>query len=155
MTKMNKHIKKIMTGFVVLLIIASCLFFSICALILGNNIGSYRYRYEAYSTLTAKLIIYGDINSYKEMKAEYDTMAHPQEFLYYSIVMALEHDYAPAYYDAYHALTSIFTDNPTLGKIDDKTKEEAMYFLRLGAQKGDKRAQQELKRINNNSNAVE
>ncbi len=140
-----------MTGIIVLLIITSCLFFSICALILGNIIGSYRYGYEDRQidkTVTTKLMVHGDINSYKELKAEYDTLAHPQEFLYYSIVMALEHDYAPAYYDAYHAMTSIFTENPTLGKIDDKTKAEAMYFLRLGAQKGDKRAQQELKRIN-------
>lgn len=97
--------------------------------------------------IRGNITIQGDIKSYNDLKAEYDTLTHPQEFLYYSIVMALEHDYTPAYYDAYHALTSIFTDNPTLGKIDGKTKEEAMYFLRLGAEKGDIRAQKEIERL--------
>ena len=139
-----------------LCIIIFCLFCFISFVFgYGFHETSYEKKRLETSARYGNVFINGDINSYKEIKAEYDTSAHPQEFLYYSIVMALEHDYAPAYYDAYHALTSIFTDNPTLGKIDDKTKEEAMYFLRLAAQKGDRRAQLELKKINNESNAVE
>lgn len=102
-----------------------------------------------------KVLSSGDVDSYDELKTYFLNREVEQESLFYSIVMALKYDYAPAYYDVYHAMTSVYSENPKLGKIDDKTKEEAMYFLRLGAQKGDEHAKQELKRINNNPITVE
>lgn len=100
-------------------------------------------------SLKKTVIEMGHIPAYHILKNEFRKKRHPQEYLLYSIVMADKYNYAPANYDVYYCLTSVFDSNPSLGKIDKRTKELALYFLERGAKLNDPVAKKEINKLEN------
>lgn len=96
-----------------------------------------------------KLVISkGDTTAYYELSIAYlNVDYYKQEYLLYSIVMADKYNYPRAYYDVYHGLTSIFERHHYAGKIDEKTKNLAMKFLKGGVELNDKQSTHELSEL--------
>lgn len=72
------------------------------------------------SSLQEKIINSGDTIAYSELSSIY--ISFPKEFLYYSMVMANDYNYSPAYYDIYWILK---TDS----KNDNGVNRLANYYL--------------------------
>ena len=81
----------------------------------------------------------GDTIAYKHVvdsiKTNYPNCGN---YFYYSLVMVLAYDYAPANYDIYTALHDLYSSSNKAEQIDDKTKQLALFFLENGAKKGNK-----------------
>lgn len=86
-----------------------------------------------------KQVLNGNVKYYEALKDSFNKTPYPEEFLFYSIVMANRFDYVPANYDVYRGLIDSYSKNK-LGHMDDETRKLAMSFLEYGAKKGDKRA---------------
>ena len=76
----------------------------------------------------------GDTIAYKELRIAYLSVDYyEEEFLLYSIIMADKYNYPKAYYYVYMCLTSVFESHHYADKIDRKTKELALKYLKEGA----------------------
>ena len=90
----------------------------------------------------------GDTIAYSELRIEYlEVHYYEEEFLLYSIIMADKYNYPQAYYYVYECLTSIFERHHYAGKIDEKTKELALKYLREGVELNDKQSTHELSEL--------
>ena len=91
----------------------------------------------------------GDVNSYIEIvdSIKSDSNQPYPTYLYYSLVMADEYNYAPAFYDVYAALT----DKNGVDSLDGETKELAMRYLKAAVERGDGRAVKEFQKIRQHS----
>ena len=76
----------------------------------------------------------GDTIAYKSLSKEYIDYPFPEEFLYYSFIMANKYDYLQAYFDVYICLTDIYNSN--IEKIDNATANLAIEYLLKAYQKG-------------------
>jgi len=75
----------------------------------------------------------GDTIAYKELRIAYlNVDYYEEEFLLYSIIMADKYNFPKAYYYVYKCLTSIFEFHHYNGKMDEKTKDLALKYLKEG-----------------------
>ena len=102
---------------------------------------------KGLDSLKERVIDVGHIPAYHLLKNEFRKKKHPQEYLLYSIVMADKYHYTPANYDVYYCLTSVFDANPSLGKIDKRTKELALDYLERGVKLNDPIAKKEYAKL--------
>lgn len=80
----------------------------------------------------------GDTIAYKELRIAYlNVNYYEEEFLLYSIIMADKYNYPKAYYYVYMCLTSIFEHHHYTGKMDERTKELALKYLKEGVELND------------------
>ena len=80
----------------------------------------------------------GDTIAYKELRIAYlNVNYYEEEYLLYSIIMADKYNYPKAYYYVYKCLTSIFEFHNYTGKIDEKTKDLALKYLKEGVELND------------------
>jgi len=83
--------------------------------------------------LKKSVLINGDTSAYEQLSIKYLCVRYFEgEFLFYSLIMADKYCYPPAYYHVYRCLTEIFEHNNRVGKIDDKTKDLALKYLKEG-----------------------
>ena len=134
-------------------------FLYLICLFVGFGIGAqtgleYRFKQACKSaqpkgldSLKERVIDNGHIPAYHLLKNEFRKKKHPQEYLIYSIVMADKYHYAPANYDVYYCLTSVFDANPSLGKIDKRTKKLALDYLERGMKLNDPIAKKEFAKL--------
>ena len=102
---------------------------------------------KGLDSLKKAVVKMGDIPAYHLLKNEFRKKKHPQEYLLYSIVMADKYHYTPANYDVYYCLTSVFDANPSLGKIDKRTKGLALDYLERGVKLNDPIAKKEYAKL--------
>lgn len=76
--------------------------------------------------LQEKILTHGDIFAYKELESIYSISGHQNEFLYYSLHMAEEHNYPKAYYSTYFYLISDTTNK----KVATINKLATFYLLK-------------------------
>lgn len=89
----------------------------------------------------------GDTIAYIELRIAYFNVDYyEEEFLLYSIIMADKYNYPKAYYYVYKCLTSIFEWHH-YGKIDEKTKNLALKYLKEGAELNDSESTNELSKL--------
>ena len=88
----------------------------------------------------------GSVDDYLTLKKFFETTKNPEEFVYYSLIMANKYDYVPANFDVYDELTNFFQRNG-LGDLDTTTYCMAMSYLKYGVEMGDSLAIQEWERI--------
>ena len=62
-----------------------------------------------------------------------------------SYVMANMYDFTPANYDIYKTIVDTYAAFSC--DMDERTKDFALFYLKRGAEKGDIRAQRELKKL--------
>ena len=70
-----------------------------------------------------------------------------------SVFFAHYYDYAPAYYDVYEALMTLYKNDTCA--MDEHTRAMTAYYLRRGAEKGDKKCREILKERERESHHVE
>jgi hypothetical protein len=92
-----------------------------------------------------KLVIEkGDNNAYENLRIRYlDVKKYESEFLIYSLYMANKYDNKYAYYDVYKSMTRLFGNN----KIDERSKELAIEYLKKGVLHNEYRAVYELSQL--------
>ena len=150
----NNRMKRRILDIVKLFIFFLCGALSAFIVIIGTEIVMgciYRYNYDHHNPTTdtrVKIFEHGDVNSYKFLvdscRLDKQNFSH---YLFYSFIMANTYNYVPANYDVYKALTSAYSPSNGIGKIDDKTKSIALFYLMRGAYKGYHPAIDELKRL--------
>jgi cellulose synthase/poly-beta-1,6-N-acetylglucosamine synthase-like glycosyltransferase len=80
----------------------------------------------------------GDTIAYKELSIAYlNVPFYEEEYLLYSIIMADKYKFPKAYFNVYWCLTSIFEFHIYTGKIDEKTKDLALKYLKEGVELND------------------
>lgn len=146
MRKYNKYILQII--FVILL--SGCFMFTYT---ITENI-SHRYfqkklKKEFLPKIDTNKIVYkGDVSTYKALldsvRNDPRVAYGNSSFIDYSLIMAHYYDYAPANYDVYTALVSVFGKEDT----DSNTMKMALFYLERGARKGDIPCIDKLKEIN-------
>ena len=80
----------------------------------------------------------GDTNAYEILDIAYLDYS-PGSFLQIALKMANKYDYPKAYFDVYLAIldfNEVFSPEDTLDKLDIKSRDLAIEYLILGAQKG-------------------
>lgn len=89
----------------------------------------------------------GDTSAYKELKAsmEADERIPRSNVFYYSMIMAIYFNYAPANYDAYKTIQDVYPNRVTM---DVDTRKLCSFFLRRGADRGDKHCLEIIKKQN-------
>jgi len=127
---------------------------SVSVVIIGAEIVNgyiYIYNYEHHKPIPdirVDIFKHGDVHSYKFLvdscRLDKQNFSH---YLFYSFIMANTYNYVPANYDVYRALTSAYSPSYGIGKIDDKTKSIALFYLKRGAYKGYRPAIDELRRL--------
>ena len=68
-----------------------------------------------------------------------DIVAYPT-YLFYSMVMANIYNYAPANYDVFEALNTLFSPRNKIDSMDVNTARIAFFFLKRGKDMGDLKA---------------
>ena len=96
-----------------------------------------------------KLVISkGDTKAYYELQIAYlNVHYYGEEYLLYSIIMADKYNYPLAYFNVYHCLISILERHSEDGKIDEKTKELALKYLKEGVELNDGQSTHELSEL--------
>ncbi|MEO6230422.1 MAG: hypothetical protein ABJB11_13705 [Ferruginibacter sp.] len=92
-------------------------------------------------SLKRKILNKGDTNSYHALRIIY--LDHPSEnLLFWALIMANKFQYSQAYYDVYYTLlvSSKKINDSDINMLDDQTKNMALRYLNLAAQKGDMNA---------------
>jgi hypothetical protein len=79
-------------------------------------------------------VLKGDTNAYYEISVDFFLEDKSNEFLYYAMYMANEHNNARAHYDVYDILTR-FSSNK-VGNLDTITRNLAIYHLRKAEELG-------------------
>ncbi len=65
---------------------------------------------DSMESLKSKVFKDGDVEAYKELRVAY--LDRPtEEFLFWSMLMANKHDYAPAYFDVFVTLKNACSSN--------------------------------------------
>jgi hypothetical protein len=85
--------------------------------------------------LLNKIVVNGDIVSYKELKNIYSYSNHGDDFLYYSLVMAENFKFSEAYFDAF-----IILKTDKIDSTNTKTNKLANYYLLKANERGVKEA---------------
>lgn len=87
----------------------------------------------------------GDTSAYRVLKAsmEADERIPLSSTFYYSMIMAIYFNYAPANYDAYKTIQDVYPNRDTM---DVDTRKLCSFFLRRGADRGDKRCLEVIKK---------
>lgn len=99
----------------------------------------YEKKLEVYiSSIDKKAIVEdGNVEEYQKfvdsVRNDKRVAYNKSNYIDYSLVMAHRHDYAPANFDIYVALMSVFGEENT----DSITRELALYYLNRGANSGD------------------
>ncbi len=86
----------------------------------------------------------GDTNAYLELRTAYLDYS-PEEFLFWALIMANKYEYPPAYLDVYYTLLDAYCCDVSTGnldKMDRKTREIALNYLKAAAEKGNEQAKQ-------------
>ena len=91
-----------------------------------------------------RIIWHRDTISYEAVRKRYQSIPNYHSLSAVSMYMANVYDYVPANYDFYKELKDTFDENNI--EMDKETKKLIMFYLRRGAQKGDQRAIEELKK---------
>lgn len=86
-------------------------------------------------------IINGDTLSYQEGFKDFMVSGNLQEFLYYSMKMAQNHNYKGAYFDSYYILNLLNNKN---GYLSPKDKNEALFYLLKAYEMGDTNAKSKI-----------
>ncbi len=79
-------------------------------------------------SLRLKVIHIGDVQSYLELKDSFASSPFPHELLFYSIVMAKQYGYKPAYSDASKSLKAFYS-YPNMQPMDSFTDSVYNAFL--------------------------
>jgi len=79
-------------------------------------------------SLRLKVISIGDLQSYLELRDSFTFSAFPHELLFYSIVMAKQYGYKPAYSDASKSLKAFYS-YPNMQPMDSFTDSVYNAFL--------------------------
>jgi len=79
-------------------------------------------------SLRLKVISIGDVQSYLELRDSFEFSKFPHEILFYSIVMAMQYGYIPAYCDASKSLKT-FYNYPNMRPMDSFTDSVYKAFL--------------------------
>ena len=87
------------------------------------------YHLSHEDSLRLRIIITGDVNSYLELKDTIEKSMFPHEILFYSVVMAKQYGYKPAYGHFCSQLKS-FYDNKNMKPMDAFTDSIYHDFLR-------------------------
>lgn len=91
----------------------------------------------------------GDTLAYKVYmdSVRHDSHLSRSNTFLYSLKLATYYDYAPANYDAYETIMKVY---PGVDSMDVETRKLCLFLLKRGADRGEKRCLQELKRRNIN-----
>ena len=81
-------------------------------------------------SLRLKVISIGDVQSYLELRDSFESSQFPHEILFYSIVMAKQYGYMPAYGDASMSLKN-FYNYPNMRPMDSFTDSIYKAFLQM------------------------
>ncbi|MEN4762889.1 hypothetical protein ABEG63_21395 [Chryseobacterium sp. C39-AII1] len=92
---------------------------------------------ERKKKLLDDAIIKGDTLAYQESFKDFSVSGHLQEFLYYSLKMAKNHNYSDAYFDTYYILNLLNNQN---GFISEKDKNESLFYLLKSYEMGNSNA---------------
>ncbi len=84
--------------------------------------------------LKKKIIENGDTVSYETLSTSYLDNPQPEEFLFYSIIMANKYNYPQANFDVYWHLTLLFADS--INKIDKRSADLAIMYLLEACKQG-------------------
>ena len=127
----------------------SAFIFIIGTEIVMNYIDYYNYEHRNPTPdIRVKIYEHGDVKSYKFLvdscRSDKQNFSH---YLFYSFIMANKYNYVPANYDVYKALVSAYSPRNGIGRIDEKTKSIALFYLMRGAYKGHRPAIDELRRL--------
>lgn len=87
------------------------------------------YHLSHEDSLRLRIIITGDVNSYLELKDTIEKSMFPHEIVFYSVVMAKQYGYKPAYGHFCSQLKS-FYDNKNMKPMDAFTDSIYHDFLR-------------------------
>lgn len=105
----------------------------------GNDIQSRKKEFfadkERVIELINKSINLGDTSAYKEVHHFNYIDGHEEDVMYISIIMANKYNYPEAYYDVYSEL-SHRNIGFSLLKLDERTRNLALYYLALSKEKG-------------------
>ena len=150
----NNRLKERILDKVKIFIFFLCGVFSAFIIIIGTVIVMAcinRYNYEHRNPtpdIRVKIYEHGDVKSYKFLvdscRSDKQNFSH---YLFYSFIMANKYNYVPANYDVYKALVSAYSPRNGIGRIDEKTKSIALFYLMRGAYKGHRPAIDELGRL--------
>jgi hypothetical protein len=79
----------------------------------------------------------GDTEAYAKLQGAYRDYP-PQHFLFWAMYMANKYDYAYAYEDVFRTMQeSYYNTDSAVFKMDNKTRQFALGYLKTAAQKGD------------------
>lgn len=109
---------------------------------------NYLYPTDMCSHIEKEAVLeHGDINAYHFIvdSIRNDGFSPKGNCLGYALIMAAAFDYTPANYDAYISLRDTFGD---INKMDDDTKDIALFFLKKGAKGNDVKCLKRLKELN-------
>lgn len=81
-------------------------------------------------SLRLKVISSGDVQSYLDLRDSFESSQFPHEILFYSIVMAKQYGYMPAYGDASMSLKN-FYNYPNMRPMDSFTDIIYKAFLQM------------------------
>jgi len=145
MNKIKIHIQK--QSFIVSLIIFGVVF-SNCSedkKQIENNQTLYKL-HDSISILKDK-VIKGDTLAYINLRTIFQSYYdYPQEFYLYSIIMANDYHYPPAYFDVHHYLLGIYEGD--FNKMDKESRELSILHLKRGAKLNYEPCKTELKKLN-------
>lgn len=92
-------------------------------------------------------VIQGDTLAYKNLRAIFHSYYDfPQEFYLYSIIMANNYHYPPAYFDVHNYLLEIYEGN--FNKMDKESRELSILHLTRGANLNYQPCKTELNKLN-------
>jgi len=86
---------------------------------------------------------YGDINAYEQLHGLYRDNT-PGDFLFWAMYMANKYHYTTAYEDVYYCIANEYPSDSAIFKMDNETRQFALGYLKVAAQKGDTSAMQTL-----------
>ncbi len=102
--------------------------------------------HDSISILKDK-VIKGDTLAYKNLRTIFHKYYdYPQEFYLYSIIMANDYHYPPAYFDVHTYLLEIYEGD--FNKMDKESRELSVLHLTRGAKLNYEPCKTELKKLN-------
>ncbi|EJL71478.1 hypothetical protein [Chryseobacterium populi] len=97
---------------------------------------------ERIKKLLDNAIKNGDTLAYQDAFKDFSTSGHLQEFLYYSVKMAKNHNYSGGYFDTYYILNLLNNQN---GYLSIKDKNESLFYLLRAYEMGNSNAKYKIK----------
>jgi len=138
------------------LVVLAAFTFGILVAVLGMNlyrsyelnaINQNQSKLTPQAGLEAKVWSEGDIESYMMLRSVYRDYP-PHYFLFWSMYMANKYDYSYAYEDVYRILEETYYPiDSAIFKMDDKTRQFALNYLKCAAFKGDTIAMNAIKEL--------